>query len=140
MASAVMIVEHKAGKRQQQWKLTQAGDLISLSAPTNKRAAGFKQLLSSAFLPVGYPESVTPDYTGTTQGDLATVALHSYGPGWVLSAGFGLINRCEWMLCADFVAWNTVQAISSYVRGILSSHAVFKGVGVGSQVGSNGPA
>jgi hypothetical protein len=29
-----------------------------------------------------------------------------------------------------------VQAISSYVRGVLSSHAVFKGVGVGSQVRS----
>jgi hypothetical protein len=35
---------------------------------------------------------------------------------------------------AGFIAWNTVQAISSYVRGVLSSHAVFKGVGVGSQV------
>jgi hypothetical protein len=36
-----------------------------------------------------------------------------------------------------------VQAISSYVRGVLSSHAVFKGVGVGSQVrnsSSAGPA
>lgn len=32
-----------------------------------------------------------------------------------------------------FVLWNTVQAISSYVRGVLSSHAVFKGVGVGDQ-------
>eukprot|EP00775_Hariotina_reticulata_P009237 gene9237-9402_t len=32
-----------------------------------------------------------------------------------------------------FVVWNTVQAVSSYVRGVLSSHAVFKGVGVGSQ-------
>lgn len=35
---------------------------------------------------------------------------------------------------AGFVMWNSVQAISSYVRGVLSSHAVFKGVGVGSQV------
>lgn len=33
-----------------------------------------------------------------------------------------------------FVAWHTVQAISSYVRGVLASHAVFKGVGVGSEV------
>jgi hypothetical protein len=36
---------------------------------------------------------------------------------------------------SGYVFWHTVQAVSSYVRGVLSSHAVFKGVGVGSQVG-----
>jgi hypothetical protein len=41
------------------------------------------------------------------------------------------------LLLLGFVAWNTVQAISSYVRGVLSSHAVFRGVGVGSQVRSS---
>ncbi|WIA28880.1 hypothetical protein OEZ86_011404 [Tetradesmus obliquus] len=95
MAPVSLITEHKAGKQQQQWKVV-SGELVSTSAPANQQASGIRQLFVSAFLPVGYPDSVTPDYTG-------------------------------------FIAWNTVQAISSYVRGVLSSHAVFKGVGVGSQ-------
>jgi hypothetical protein len=34
----------------------------------------------------------------------------------------------------SFQLWDTIQASSSYVRGMLSSQAIFKGVGVGSQV------
>eukprot|EP00882_Tetradesmus_deserticola_P028684 GHRQ01031957.1.p1 GENE.GHRQ01031957.1~~GHRQ01031957.1.p1 ORF type:complete len:210 (+),score=71.73 GHRQ01031957.1:25-654(+) len=95
MAPTPVIIEHRAGKQQQQWKVV-SGELVSLSAPETQQASGIRQLFASAFLPAGYPDSVTPDYTG-------------------------------------FIAWNTLQAISSYVRGVLSSHAVFKGVGVGSQ-------
>lgn len=69
-----------------------------LHAQLGQRPSGLKQMLLSAFMPEGWPDAVTPDYSG-------------------------------------YVFWHTVQAISSYVRGVLSSHAVFKGVGVGSQVG-----
>lgn len=88
------VLEFRDGQLQAQWHLDrQAVQPVSRS----QRPSGLKQLLLSAFMPEGWPDAVTPDYTG-------------------------------------FVAWNTVQAISSYVRGVLSSHAVFKGVGVGSQV------
>ena len=88
------VLEYRDGQLQEQWRLDgQAMEPLS----SVKHTSGFKQLLLSAFMPVGWPEAVTPDYTG-------------------------------------FVAWHTVQAISSYVRGVLASHAVFKGVGVGSQV------
>lgn len=60
-------------------------------------AAGLRQLLVGAFMPIGWPNSISPDYAG-------------------------------------YVKWHTVQALTSYVRGVLSSHAVFKGVGVGDQV------
>lgn len=72
-----------------------------LHAQLGQRPSGLKQMLLSAFMPEGWPDAVTPDYSG-------------------------------------YVFWHTVQAISSYVRGVLSSHAVFKGVGVGSQVGEGG--
>jgi hypothetical protein len=90
-----MVLEFRDGQLQAQWRADgQAAQPMS----NLQRPSGLKQLLLSAFMPEGWPDAVTPDYTG-------------------------------------FVAWNTVQAISSYVRGVLSSHAVFKGVGVGSQVG-----
>jgi hypothetical protein len=63
MAPASLITEHRAGKQQQQWKVV-SGELVSLSASSNQQASGIRQLFASAFLPVGYPESVTPDYTG----------------------------------------------------------------------------
>jgi hypothetical protein len=55
---------------------------------------GVAAALAAAFLPEGYPSSVTPDY-------------------------------------GEFVVWNAIQGLSSYVRGVLSSHAVLRGVGVG---------
>jgi hypothetical protein len=63
MAPAV-ITEHRAGKQQQQWKVV-SGELVCVSAPANQQASGIRQLFASAFLPVGYPDSVTPDYRGT---------------------------------------------------------------------------
>lgn len=68
MAPVSLITEHKAGKQQQQWKVV-SGELVSTSAPANQQASGIRQLFVSAFLPVGYPDSVTPDYTGTLLGD-----------------------------------------------------------------------
>jgi hypothetical protein len=89
------VLEFKAGQLHAQWRPgSQAVELVAAS----QRPSGVKQLLLSAFMPEGWPGTVTPDYTG-------------------------------------FITWNTLQAVSSYVRGVLSSHAVFKGVGVGSQVG-----
>jgi hypothetical protein len=63
MAPTAFITEHRAGK-QQQWKVV-SGELVSLSAPAAGQASGAHHLFASAFLPVGYPDSVTPDYTGT---------------------------------------------------------------------------
>ena len=37
-------------------------------------------------------------------------------------------------LFAAFQFWDSVQALSSYIRGMFSSQAILKGVGVGSQV------
>ena len=51
--------------------------------------------LHYAFLPAGYPNSVTPDYL-------------------------------------SFQIWDTIQALSSYVRGMLSTQAMLRGIGVGS--------
>lgn len=51
-------------------------------------------LVTSAFLPSGYPDTVTKDYS-------------------------------------SYVQWNALQALSSYVRGVLASAAVFEGLGVG---------
>lgn len=49
-----------------------------------------------------------------------------------------MIDVCDaWLtplLPAGFQAWDTVQALCSYVRGMLSSQAILKGVGVGQQV------
>lgn len=88
------VLEFRDAQLQTQWHI----DSDSIQAARGiQRPSGIKQLFISAFMPEGWPDAVTPDYTG-------------------------------------FVAWNTVQAVSSYVRGVLSSHAVFKGVGVGSQV------
>ena len=50
--------------------------------------------LRKAFLPEGYPHTVTPDYV-------------------------------------RYQLWDSVQALATYVRGILSSQAVLQGVGVG---------
>ena len=36
--------------------------------------------------------------------------------------------------CAGFQVWDTVQAICSYVRGMLSSQAIMHGIGVGQAV------
>ncbi len=46
-------------------------------------------------------------------------------------------HRCHTNLlsaCEAYMAWHTIQALTSHVRGILSSQAIFQGVGVGSQV------
>ncbi|KAG2451206.1 hypothetical protein HYH02_003813 [Chlamydomonas schloesseri] len=64
-----------------------------------RRGWGLLSVLRAAFLPEGFPESVSPDYL-------------------------------------SFQAWDTVQALSSYVRGMLTSAAILRGVGVGQQVGA----
>jgi hypothetical protein len=62
--------------------------------PPSSAAPSLQKLFTSAFLPSGYPDSVTPDY-------------------------------------AAYVRWNAAQALSSYVRGVLASTAVFTSLGVG---------
>ena len=57
---------------------------------------GIVEVLRSLFLPVGYPNSVTPDYFA-------------------------------------FQSWDTVQAMCSYLRGILATQAILDGVGVGDE-------
>jgi len=76
-----------------------AADGLTFSASGRSGAAGrsVSGALAAAFLPEGFPNSVTPDY-------------------------------------ASFVYWHAAQGLSSYIRGILSSHAVLRGVGVGNKV------
>ena len=64
---------------------------MSRSAPVRYR---LRTALASAFLPAGYPSSVTSDYL-------------------------------------SFQIWDTIQAMSSYVRGMLSTQAMLAGIGVG---------
>lgn len=56
--------EYRDGKLQQQWRVGQQGrgDVEAVTQP--KQTSGLRQLLLSAFMPVGWPDSVTPDYTG----------------------------------------------------------------------------
>ncbi|GBF93161.1 hypothetical protein Rsub_05892 [Raphidocelis subcapitata] len=53
-------------------------------------ARGTRGALAAAFLPGGYPGSVTPDYP-------------------------------------EFITWHAAQGLSSYIRGVLSTHAVLRG-------------
>jgi hypothetical protein len=56
-----------------------------------------RSVLAAAFLPAGWPSSVSPDY-------------------------------------ASFQVLDTLQGVSSYVRGMLTSQALLQGIGVGSSV------
>lgn len=40
----------------------------------------------------------------------------------------------DWL---SFQIWDTLQSLCSTVRGMLTSHAIYKGVGVGRQVGTH---
>jgi hypothetical protein len=66
------------------------------SSSSVRGGGGLRGALAAAFLPEGYPASVTPDYPA-------------------------------------FIAWHAAQGLSSYIRGVLSTHAVLRGVGVGNQ-------
>jgi len=57
-----VVLEYKDGQLQAQWRMDGAS-----TAPVSnpKQVSGLRQLLLSAFMPVGWPEAVTPDYTGT---------------------------------------------------------------------------
>jgi Vitamin B6 photo-protection and homoeostasis len=68
---------------------------LSPSTSSSKVLPTLSSAISSAFLPTGYPSSVTPDYL-------------------------------------SFQIWDTIQALSSYVRGMLSTQAMLTGIGVGS--------
>ncbi|KAI8470668.1 MAG: vitamin B6 photo-protection and homoeostasis-domain-containing protein [Monoraphidium minutum] len=70
-----------------------------LPAPRGSKARGVAAALSAAFLPEGYPATVTRDYP-------------------------------------EFIFWHAVQGLSSYIRGILSSHAVLRGVGAATALGA----
>ena len=104
---------------------------------TGKTGAGWKAALKAAFLPEGWPDSVSADYlgepgwqasfrpwTGSTPQALTTSKLCT----WQGSRGHRLL------LPAAFQLWDTVQGLSSYVRGMLSSQAILVGVGVGKEV------
>ena len=76
-----------------------------------------------AFLPEGYPHSVTSDYASTYTGiQLVKVVAADCDKLTTLYTGFQL--------------WDSIQAVCSYVRGILSSQAMLTGVGVGQQAGN----
>lgn len=55
------VVEFKDGTVQAQYRLD--GQPIQSVSPSN-RPSGLRQLLLSAFMPEGWPNAVTPDYTG----------------------------------------------------------------------------
>ena len=124
-APVVSVAEFKDGQLQGQWRL--GGQAVPPASNAHPRPSGLRQLLLSAFMPEGWPDAVSPDYTGASYCDATPSAL-GLQCHWLATD-----HSCVWSP-AGFVAWNTVQAISSYVRGVLSSHAVFKGIGVGSQV------
>ena len=73
----------------------------STGSPARKRGAGASLLdeVKSVFLPVGYPESVRPEYL-------------------------------------RFQAFDTLQAACSYLRGVLTTSAMLRGAGVGSDAAS----
>lgn len=78
-------------------ELDDTGRLVPRSAAPSARAGLLPRIrtaFAAAFLPVGYPISVTPDYL-------------------------------------SFQLWDSIQALSSYVRGMLSTQAMLAAVGVG---------
>jgi hypothetical protein len=61
-AAGSRVLEFKDGQLHAQWQLdSQTPQQVS----TSQRPSGLKQLLLSAFMPEGWPDAVTPDYTGT---------------------------------------------------------------------------
>lgn len=90
--SAPIAVDLCRGHETRQWTTSQG----ELKQSESKRQ-GLTETFKSAFLPEGYPSSVSQDYL-------------------------------------RFQMWDTLQALCSYIRGLLSSQAILKGVGVGKQV------
>lgn len=89
----LLIIEKQYGGTQHLWKLTDEGEVVAANASPgvsrqHKANSGLKQLLASAFLPVGYPHSVTPDYAG---GSVACCRL-----GWLCSDGM-VISETPWV-------------------------------------------
>lgn len=106
--AAPLLIEYDAdGRPAATWRLTDAANPAAAPAPPPggargaarrpARGRGLRAALAGAFLPEGFPASVTPDYP-------------------------------------EFIFWHAAQGLSSYIRGILSSHAVLRGVGVGNEV------
>ena len=81
----------------------------------------------SLFLPLGYPASVTPDYL--------EVRAHTHSMSGLSEASVAC-SLCS-LLCVcvsgrlQFQVWDTIQAMCSYLRGMLCTHAVLTGMGVG---------
>lgn len=96
--------------------------------------------LAHAFLPAGWPGSVSPDYLSAPGwGCCGSLAL----PRPTLAACRAVdrppLHRRRSRRCTlspspptGYQVWDSVQGLCSYVRGMLSSQAMLVGVGVGS--------
>lgn len=96
------------------------------SGSTAPSASSISRVLSRTFLPENFPESVTADYLGEGRRDAGGACTRDrHAPR--------MLAPCvpSPLLAAAFQSWDTVQAISSYVRGMLSSKAIMTGIGVG---------
>lgn len=116
------------------------------------------QILKRMFLPEGWPESCSEGYDARS--DITTGHLHlaftgvcpcmmhgEHGP-WMHPCPRApyhsrqLPSKQSNPMCLphhptdylSFQAWDTFQALTSYIRGLLTSQAVLRGVGVGQQV------
>ena len=45
-------------------------------------------------------------------------------------------SQANLLLCAGFQLWDSVQALCSYVRGMLTSQAMLVGIGLGKEAAS----
>lgn len=77
--------------------------------------------LATTFLPVGYPK-VSSKAGG---GDKAERTDHL----WYVMVFLGQSVRGEYL---NYQVWDTVQALCSYLRGILTTKSILEGTGVGS--------
>lgn len=114
---------------------------------------GVINVVKKAFLPEGWPQSVSEGVHSFGASDESLCQCSMY----TLFAPCCMLIMIMWHACVlsafpctrmpgqmpacichadylSFQSWDTVQALSSYIRGLLTSQAVLKGVGVGQQV------
>lgn len=94
MAAEVIAEEYDGAHLRAQWHRDATGRVRLQQTTRQYREAAWLRLSAAAFLPDGYPASVTEDYI-------------------------------------SFQAWDSVQALCSYIRGMLTSQALLVGVGMG---------
>ena len=94
--------------------------------------------LAEAFLPAGYPDSVSPDYLAFNVWDTTQVQRETRSCSiclvWLPHLRLSR-SACHYAeKPAAYVGPNVWQAICSYVRGMLTSQAILVGVGFGRKV------